>query len=246
MRLGASYLVAAAIMLAAVEAIGQQNVTVQLPTFNMTTVRTTVTAPDGGSALLGGIGRASEGSVSRGVPLLGKVPGAGRLFHNRGIGRDVGLSQMTVSPRIISLEEEELRQTGVSAETLSQRHAVPPAPRSWPQPDGVDAAVARQADFLARHVARHPTELPQRAAPAAPPAVEDVRRQNELARLQRTAEAEDCFAKGQRAEAEGKAAVAKIWYEMAARRAEGELQQEVAARLAGLAGSAAGDRLAGR
>ena len=109
-----------------------------------------------------------------------------------------------------------------------------------------DPALARKADFIARNVARHPASTPAEEAGSALPSVEQIRRQNELARVQRTAEAEEFFAKGQRAEAEGKASVAKIWYQMAARRAEGGLQQEVAERLAILEGSSAGEKLAGR
>jgi hypothetical protein len=219
-----------------------------LPTFNVTTAQTTVSVPDGGTALLGGISRFSEGSVSRGVPMLNKIPGVSRLFGNRGIGRDVGLSQMTVTPRIIIQEEEELRQTGVSAEMLSQLGSAPNFGRAAALAGSspADPAVARKADFIARNIARHPASGPAEDAGPAPPTVEEIRRQNELAKAQRMAEAEEFFAKGQRAEEEGKAGVAKIWYQMAARRAAGELQQEVAARLAILEGSATGEKLAGR
>jgi len=230
------------------QSAAQQNITVQLPTFNATTVQTTVSVPDGGTALLGGISRASEGSVTRGVPMLSKVPGASRLFKNRGIGRDVGLSQMTVTPRIIILEEEELRQTGFSYDTLSPLSQTPAAARPLAVAGAIatDPEVAGQADFLARNIARHPA--PSRDIAQAPglPSVEEVKRQNELAKARRSSEAEEFFAKGQRAEAEGKAGVAKVWYEMAARRADGELQQEVAERLAILAGSTAGEKLAER
>jgi len=233
---------------AASQAAAQQNLTVQLPTFNVTTVQTTVSVPDGGTALLGGISRFSEGSTSRGVPILNKVPGVSRLFGNRGIGRDVGLSQMTVTPRIIIQEEEELRQTGVSAEMLSQLGSAPnfggPAALAGSRP--ADPAVARKADFIARNIARHPASGPAEDAAPALATTEEIRQQNELAKVQRAAEAEEFFVKGQRAEAEGKAGVAKIWYQMAARRAAGGLQQEVAARLAILEGSAAGEKLAGR
>ena len=75
-------------------ASAQQNTTVQLPTFNFSTVNTTVSVPDGGTALLGGIMRAAEGSTSRGVPLLGNIPYLNRLFKNRGIGRDVSASPL--------------------------------------------------------------------------------------------------------------------------------------------------------
>ena len=63
------------------QAAAQPNITVQLPTFNVTTVQTTVSVPDGGTALLGGINRLSEGSVSRGVPMLNKIPGVSRLVR---------------------------------------------------------------------------------------------------------------------------------------------------------------------
>jgi hypothetical protein len=232
------------------QSAAQQNVTVQLPTFNATTVQTTVSVPDGGTGLLGGISRASEGSVTRGVPMLGKIPGASRLFKNRGIGRDVGLSQMTVTPRIIILEEEELRQTGFSYDTLSQLSPTPVVARALAVAEAgaiaPDPEVAGQADFLARNIARHPAPSSDIAQAPGLPSVEEIKRQNELAKARRSSEAGEFFAKGQRAEAEGKAGVARIWYEMAARRADGELQQEVAERLAILAGSTAREKLAGR
>jgi general secretion pathway protein D len=86
--------------------------TVQLPTFNFTTVSTTVSVPDGGTVLLGGIKRLSEGRNERGVPMLSKVPYISRLFRNVGIGRDTQSLMMMVTPRIIIQEEEELLQTG--------------------------------------------------------------------------------------------------------------------------------------
>ncbi len=86
--------------------------TVQLPTFNMTTVSTTVSVPDGGTVLLGGIKRLSEGRNERGVPMLSKLPYINRLFRNVGIGRDTQSLMMMVTPRIIIQEEEELLQTG--------------------------------------------------------------------------------------------------------------------------------------
>jgi general secretion pathway protein D len=86
--------------------------TVQLPTFNFTTVSTTVSVPDGGTVLLGGIKRLSEGRNERGVPLLSNIPYINRLFRNVGIGRDTQSLMMMVTPRIIIQEEEEFLQTG--------------------------------------------------------------------------------------------------------------------------------------
>ena len=84
-----------------------EGTTVQLPTFAFTTVTTTVSVPDGGTVLLGGIKRLSEGRNERGVPLLSKVPYINRLFKNVGIGRETQSLMMMVTPRIIIQEEEE-------------------------------------------------------------------------------------------------------------------------------------------
>jgi general secretion pathway protein D len=89
-----------------------EGTTVQLPTFNFTTVSTTVSVPDGGTVLLGGIKRLSEGRNERGVPFLNKIPYVSRLFKNVGIGRDAQSLMMMVTPRIIIQEEEEFLQTG--------------------------------------------------------------------------------------------------------------------------------------
>jgi general secretion pathway protein D len=84
-----------------------QGTTVQLPTFAFTQVSTTVSVPDGGTVLLGGVKRLREGRTERGVPLLSKFPYVSRLFKNVGIGRDAQSLMMMVTPRIIIQEEEE-------------------------------------------------------------------------------------------------------------------------------------------
>ena len=84
-----------------------EGTTVQLPTFAFTTVTTTVSVPDGGTVLLGGIKRLSEGRNERGLPVLSKLPYINRLFKNVGIGRSTSSLMMMVTPRIIIQEEEE-------------------------------------------------------------------------------------------------------------------------------------------
>jgi general secretion pathway protein D len=83
--------------------------TVQLPTFSFFSVTTTVSVPDGGTVLLGGIKRLSEGRNEAGVPILSKLPYINRLFRNVGIGREAQSIMMMVTPRIIIQEEEEER-----------------------------------------------------------------------------------------------------------------------------------------
>jgi general secretion pathway protein D len=89
--------------------IVRSGTTVQLPTFNVISVSTTVSVPDGGTVLLGGIKRLSEGRSEFGVPLLSKVPYVDRLFRNVGIGRQSESLMMMVTPHIIIQEEEEER-----------------------------------------------------------------------------------------------------------------------------------------
>ena len=67
--------------------------TVQLPTFKMATVSTTVLVPDGGAAYLGGINRASTGRTESGV-----LPFPG--FQNRGIGQDRSASSFWATAQI--------------------------------------------------------------------------------------------------------------------------------------------------
>ncbi len=89
--------------------VHREGTTVQLPTFSFVTVTTTVSVPDGGTVLLGGIKRLSEDRREFGVPMLNKIPYVSRLFKNVGIGRTTSSLMMMVTPRIIIQEEEEER-----------------------------------------------------------------------------------------------------------------------------------------
>jgi general secretion pathway protein D len=88
--------------------------TIQLPEFIFTTVTTTVSVPDGGTVLLGGIKRLNEARNEFGVPILSKVPYINRLFKNVGLGRTTRSIMLMVTPRIIIQEEEEERLLGAN------------------------------------------------------------------------------------------------------------------------------------
>ena len=64
--------------------VARSGVTVQLPSLSFVSVVTTVSVPDGGTVLLGGIKRLCEGRNEFGVPLLSKMPYINRLFRNVG------------------------------------------------------------------------------------------------------------------------------------------------------------------
>ena len=92
---------------------------IQQPVFSSVFVQTTVVVPDGGTVLLGGLKRLSEGRNEFGPPVLSKIPYINRLFKNVGYGREVQNFMMMVTPRIIINEEEEIRQTGVVTAPLA-------------------------------------------------------------------------------------------------------------------------------
>lgn len=203
---------------------------VQLPTFSFFSVGTSVLVPDRGATYLGGIGRASSAANSGGVPVLGKLPFAGRPLTNRAIGHSVGASSVWVTATIHDFEAMDqallAQPTGRVLSSTAQA-AVGQAvsgrillPRRGDGTTDFEAASAWQ-------LARRPE-----AGPIGSVAEEEVRR--EAARRDRQVEAAEFVARAERAEAEGKKNVARIFYEMAGRRAEGELKSLIAARLEAL------------
>ena len=79
-------------------------INIEQPFQGTISVNTTVTVPDGGTVLLGGIKRLREGRNQAGVPILNKIPYVNRLFRNTGIGRETQRLMMMVTPRIIIQE----------------------------------------------------------------------------------------------------------------------------------------------
>ncbi len=85
---------------------------VQQPRLTQVTVNTTVAVPDGGTVLMGGLKRLSEGRNEFGPPVLSKIPYLNRLFKNTAYGRSAESLLIMVTPRIIIQAEEEEKQTG--------------------------------------------------------------------------------------------------------------------------------------
>lgn len=180
-----------------------QSTTVQLPTYRTFGVRTAVTVPDRGSVYLGGINRAYSGRNEFGTPLL--------PFRNRSFGTQRSASGVSVSVYIHDFEELE-------RELLSRAGGSDPKLTTLRAPDGTTRAVVRSDPGAA-----------DRAAPL--PSIEEIRRQRLADQDARQAEAEDFFERGQTAEAAGKTNVARMYYQMAAKRASGLLKEEVLAKL---------------
>jgi general secretion pathway protein D len=98
--------------------VARSGVTIQQPIMATFSVMTTVSCPDGGTALLGGIKRLSEGRVEAGVPMLNKIPDLQRLFTNQAMGRDTPSVMIMVTPRIIIQEEEEHHLMGTMGRSM--------------------------------------------------------------------------------------------------------------------------------
>jgi hypothetical protein len=198
----------------------QAPTTVQLPVIQVFSVDTTVSVPDGGGAFLGGINRAADSSVTRGLPLA-----KGPLTRNRGLSSTRSASNMSVHATII--DHHELDQA-VLAQAAALRSARAVDPR--------EVAIQQKADYITRNLARAEKPVVVQPEPTGP-SVEEIRRQNEIAAANRAAEAQAYFAKAETAEAGGKPGVAKIYYQMVSRRAQGALKELADARIAALSSS---------
>jgi hypothetical protein len=183
--------------------------TVQLPTFSVFTVQTTVSVPDGGTAYLGGINRGAEGSATRGFGPL----------KSRSFGSSRTASGVSVSATIIDHAEID---RALLAEAGAKRGSVD---SSVAKAAAISKGVAAEPWFAARPTAT-------RTPAALPGSVAAMRKQNvEAADLVAT-ELAGYLAKGKQAEAENKPGVARVFYQMVARRDQGEMKRVAVERLA--------------
>jgi tetratricopeptide (TPR) repeat protein len=88
-------------------AAGSTPVTIQLPELLIQRIRTTVTVPDGGSFLIGGVRRQSDTTLVSTVPLIGDLPIIGNLFKRRGKSLLRSDLVIVVKAKITDLREAE-------------------------------------------------------------------------------------------------------------------------------------------
>ena len=84
-------------------------ITIILPLINPASVTTTVSVPDGGTVLMGGLKFSDREEVQTGLPILNKIPYVNRLFKNEALISDERTLLLMVTPRILIQEEEEVR-----------------------------------------------------------------------------------------------------------------------------------------
>jgi len=86
--------------------------TIQLPITTKQELSVTVCVPDKGILMIGGLGKSTETRISKGVPILSKIPVVKRFFSSDKIKRDVNLADnliILIKPTILIREEEERR-----------------------------------------------------------------------------------------------------------------------------------------
>ena len=191
---------------------------VQLPTFSFFSTSTTVSVPDGGSALLGGVNRSQQGSNEYGVPMLPFRP-----FGNTSIGGSTSDASQRVTATIHDFEAMDEALLGQPASTFAQSHR----PGNALQPQS-PAALA--GNWLPKAVQQGPS-------PAELAADAEARRAEH--RQIRQDEAEKFFERARQAEADGKPNVARVYYKMTASRAAGELKERALARIEMIEGTQA-------
>lgn len=183
-----------------------QGTAVQLPTYSYFSTNSTVVVPDRGSAYLGGVSRARSGANQFGTPLL--------PFRNRAVGADASASSSSVLVTIHDFDW--MDQFLLSQPTASYPNGL--------RTGGADVVQSRPGPSGARkdvHVGH----------PAA--SVAELRAQRLREEESRQQEAADLFQRGRTAEAAGKANVARIYCQMAARRLRenAPMKPEILARL---------------
>jgi hypothetical protein len=185
----------------------QPATSVQLPTFSQFSINTTVSVPDRGSISLGGNDSGVDRTISRGP------------IGNRSTSSSRTAGSVSVSATIIDHAELD---RAVLAEAAARRGRAD------------DAAIVK-ATALSSSVARsEPSATGRAMSGALPGSVAAIRQEQQTAAELQSAELASYLAKGRQAEADGKATVARIFYQMVARRDQGQLKQQALQRLAAL------------
>lgn len=90
------------------------------PTFNISSIVTSVHVESGDIVVLGGLAQDRLGNDSNGIPLLSEIPGLGRLFQHRINDREKKVLMVFIRPRILKSESDTLRITGAKYNDLRQ------------------------------------------------------------------------------------------------------------------------------
>ena len=82
------------------------------PTFNISAIVTSVHVESGDIIVLGGLSQDSLGNETLGVPILGDIPGVGRLFQRKSTNREKKILMVFIRPVILRTEQNGIQVTG--------------------------------------------------------------------------------------------------------------------------------------
>lgn len=88
------------------EALNTSSSSINSPTIRTRSIETTLTLRDGGSVLIGGLIRSNDGDGEVGIPVLGKLPGIGRLFRGENMEQTRTELMVMIIPYILNSPEE--------------------------------------------------------------------------------------------------------------------------------------------
>ena len=82
------------------------------PTFNISSIVTSVHVESGDIVVLGGLAQDSLGNDNNGIPILGDIPGLGRLFQHNITNREKKVLMVFIRPCILRTERDAIQVTG--------------------------------------------------------------------------------------------------------------------------------------
>lgn len=82
------------------------------PTFNISAIVTSVHVESGDVVVLGGLAQDSVSNDNNNLPILGDIPGVGRLFQRKITNREKKVLMVFIRPHILRTEQEGLEITG--------------------------------------------------------------------------------------------------------------------------------------
>jgi general secretion pathway protein D len=90
------------------------------PTFNISSIVTSVHVESGDIVVLGGLSQDSLGNNSNSIPILGDIPGLGKLFQRNISNREKKVLMVFIRPRILRTELDATQMTGGKYDDLRQ------------------------------------------------------------------------------------------------------------------------------
>jgi hypothetical protein len=189
---------------------------VQLPTFNFFTVNTTVEVPDSGAGFVGGVGSGASGCSEFGIPGLGSRP-----FTNVADGSSHSGGGVSVRAKIHDFEAMDKQLLGADFDGRGSAEAI------------ADGVAFRKLPIMLRPVvdAKARQQSPLAIDAAGGSSVAEIRRQHAAEDSAAQQEAQRLFDQAVELRASGKPGVAKVFFQMAARRATGNLKEQAQAAL---------------